>query len=217
MSQLVAKLCLTLLLLCPMLPGTVGCRMCDTPYDYCISAHIDRPNDFRGCGPLYRAGSILSGDGNGVCQTAYYEESNLFNNAGSYGVTTLVSASQTPQTLPRENQGGREWISDPHDSPDTSVPSVEDLIIRRRRETSPERAPIQPPTRPKIAPMPQDDGSTIESIPFSPNDELAPPPRVPPNRTDDLPITLEELQRLDPSVRDIQIISIEDAADISLR
>jgi len=63
------------------------------------------------------------------------------------------------------------------------------------------------------------DDSTIESTPFSPSDAITPPPQpgVLPMKTDELPITLEELQRLDPTVRDVQIISIEDAADALFR
>lgn len=225
MFRFISILCLSYLFLC-----SVGCRMCNTPYDYCISTHIERPDDFRGCGHMYRAGSILGGDGNNICQTAYFERGNLYNNAGNYGDTAPISSAYTSSpheprqrsrqntiAVPQDNPEAGGWISDPRDRlPDDLVPSVEDLI-NRRRETTPIQIPLSPPGRPRVTPMPDD--STIESTPFSPSDAITPPPQpgVLPMKTDELPITLEELQRLDPTVRDVQIISIEDAADALFR
>jgi hypothetical protein len=68
-----------------------------------------------------------------------------------------------------------------------------------------------PPTKPKVV-IPSFDDPSIETVPFSPSDEVLPPNPFPMPAESDQPITLEELHRLDPSVRDIQIISIEDAA-----
>ena|GEM_PF-1525736 len=74
--------------------------------------------------------------------------------------------------------------------------------------------------------------SEPETLPFVPGDNITRPPReaesfngpsgtfspmptpvIPPGVSEyDLPFTLEDLRRLDPSVRDVQIISIEDSA-----
>jgi len=192
MFRLITPLSLLSLLLC-----SIGCRMCDTPYDYCIPAYIDRPEDFRGCGPMYRAGSVLGSDGDAIRQTAYYEESNLYNNAGNYGVLRALVPG-----YPASNSG--DGISEPRIPFDDTMPSIDDLI-NRPRGISP--GPVVPPVVPRPIPPSGDDSP----VPFSPNDRAIPP------TGGDLPITLEELQRLDPTVRDLQIISIEDTADLLMR
>ena len=228
MFRLVSTLCLLSLLLC-----SVGCQMCGTPYDYCISANIARPDDFRGCGPTYRAGSIV---GDNIHQVAYYSEGNLHNNAGNYGVTMpIIQArhSSGSSMLHREGIGippfyyeGDTWM------PGTdTMPTIRDLIDQPPR-ISPMPPPILPPGMPEGIPMgipermPLPDRESLNDVlPFSPNDDLLgpgnkdvpPQPNVFPAIPDDLPITLEELQRLDPTVSDLQIISIEDSTDALLR
>ena len=112
------------------------------------------------------------------------------------------------------------------------VPSMQELLDRQR-STLPGARPVLPPAIPSTVPstMPPAIPSTMpaspfervpgDSIPFSPSDAapvpsngemITPPSTVPRFLDTDLPITLEELQRLDPSVQDMQIISIEDAA-----
>jgi hypothetical protein len=82
----------------------------------------------------------------------------------------------------------------------------------------PDSLPIIPPTRPRVVPPASNDTPT-ETIPFSPSDETVVPSTASPMTKHTpvptppgLQITLEELRRLDPSVHDLQIISIEDAS-----
>jgi hypothetical protein len=78
--------------------------------------------------------------------------------------------------------------------------------------------PIMPPGRPRVVP-PASSEPSGDAIPFAPGDEAIIPPSTMPTNLDalpttldtDTPITLEELRRLDPSIQDLQIISIEDA------
>lgn len=174
---------------------------------------IDRNDDFRGCGPMYRAGSILSGDGDCPVDVAYGGSGNLYSNAGNYGVTSPISplrrSPSTTETRPRPVQSP-EWEA-PIFEPNGSVPDLDDLI-KQPRNTSPMPTPLMPPSRPRVTPPIFDDTSD-DSIPFSPSDAPVPLSGFPIIMdSDDPPITLEELRRLDPSVRDVQIISIEDAA-----
>jgi hypothetical protein len=223
MSRLAMSFCLLSLLLC-----SVGCRMCCTPHDYRISGYVDRYDDYRGFDPMYRAGSIL---GNGTCQTvigdACYvgDTGDFYTNAGNYGVTTPVSAvhrsfntfepqpemQSPPIGIPPQIPGNGDMITIPRsDAPHSRVPTVEDLLSRPRG-MMPIQQPIIPPSRPKAV-QPTDDPSG-EVIPFSPNDApVVPPSSLPTILDTDSPITLEELRRLDPSIRDMQIISIDDAA-----
>jgi hypothetical protein len=95
---------------------------------------------------------------------------------------------------------------------DTSLPSVQELLDRPRGMT-PNSTPLVPPVRHKVAPPSLRDTPSESTIPFSPSDGVVlPQDPFPTNTETDPPITIEELRRLDPSVRDIQIISIEDAA-----
>ena len=100
---------------------------------------------------------------------------------------------------------------------DGNVPSVEQLL-QQPRGTMPDALPITPPTKPRVVP-PASNDTLIETVPFSPSDETSVPPSASPmtKHTSEptppgLQITLEELRRLDPSVHDLQIISIEDAS-----
>ena len=215
MSRFAAALSLLSLLL-----GSVGCQMCPTPHDYRITGYIDRCDDYRGFNPNYRAGSVF-GEMLGKCQTI----SDIYNNAGNFGVTTpvvLVSREPDPnlfrttpinlpqppeiETLlpPRPNGSG---LTPP---PPTGVPSIQDLIDRQRSTTP--GIPTLPPALPGFSPLPIE-STPSDAVPFSPSDEVISPPNTMPRIMDnDPPITLEELRRLDPTVHDLQIISIEDAA-----
>ena len=104
---------------------------------------------------------------------------------------------QNPVVIPKRDPLG-----------DGTIPTVKELL-EQRRETSPNSTPM-PLEKPRVVP-PSSDDPFIETRPFSPNDEVVVPPSTVPTVIDtDLPITLEELRRLDPSVQDVQIISIED-------
>ena len=241
MFRFAVAFCLSSLILC-----SVGCRLCSTPYDYRISTYIERPFDYRGFNPMYRAGSIAGGlgDTHHVVRGTFHEDDfvDIFSNAGNFGVTTPISMLRhTPdpgvgsfETRPSfENQPSIDRpIAIPHQppeegfffeprvrEPDGRVPTVDELLDRQRG-TMPLPMPITPPGRPDAAP--QGVGG-IPTIPFSPSDEvIAPPSTFPPiMETDspnnfptrmetDPPITLEELRRLDPTIQDVQIISIED-------
>ena len=223
MVRRVVAFCLVFLSVC-----SVGCRMCCTPYDYRVSGYIDRSDDYRGFDPMYRAGSIFGqGTCPVVCGDTYFvrDTGDLYNNAGNYGVTTLVSAvhrdyvptESSPQTnsgsiaIPQRSPENNGMTIDPSRNGIDSVPTIQDLI-KQPRGTTPVPEPITPPARPKVVLPPVDDPS-IETIPFSPSDQprIVPPGMLPTQRDTELPITLEELRRLDPSIKDVQIISIEDA------
>jgi hypothetical protein len=204
--------------------------MCCTPHDYRITGYVERYDDYRGLDPMYRAGSIL---GHGANQTyigdAYYVGStgDYFNNAGNYGVTTPVS-TVPPSLGPIEitHPGHEQIIGIPERAPENGggiietpgrgngsrVPTLDDLLGPRGMLPTPQPI-ITPPTRPNVIPPSLDDDAPI---PFAPGDALdgepvAPPKTAPTKSESDPPITLEELRRLDPSIQDVQIISIEDA------
>ena len=216
MSRFVLSLCLLSLIL-----GSVGCRMCCTPHDYRLSTYIDRCDDYRGFNPLYRAGSILGGYGTNpmVMGDAVYVGNigDYYNNAGNYGVTTPVSHVRQMQMGPEQTIGipqtGPEGTVEPpgYEINGNDIPSVDQLRERDPRRPLPYPSPIMPPGIPRVAPPSLDDGA----IPFAPSDgdePLTPPRTVPsPIMDSDPPITLDELRRLDPSIQDLQIISIEDA------
>jgi len=229
MFRLAISFCLLSLLLC-----SVGCRMCCTPHDYRISGYIDRYDDYRGFDPMYRAGSIV---GNSACQTvignAYCVErtGDFYENAGNYGVTTPISTERRnfntlesrpdiqgpPIGIPPQilDNGGAIAVP-PAGDLNRGVPTVEELLNRPRGMT-PMPRPITPPSKPKVVlPTPTDEPSS-DVIPFSPSDApVAPPSPLPTILETDSPITLEELRRFDPSIRDMQIISIEDASAESI-
>jgi len=223
----------------------VGCRTCSTPYDYNISAYVERPYDYRGSHPMYRAGSIFGGwDGTHHVVDAHYEGAfvDYYTNAGDYGITTPITtlrytpSTGTFETRPRterlpiaipqqspEEEGffTSPRIREPIGEPNGMVPTVEDLI-NRQRDTMQLPTPITPPERPRTAPFFEDmpihviPFSPSDTVPFSPSDTIPnneviiPPSTFPATIGTDLPITLEELRRLDPTIQDVQIISIED-------
>ena len=217
MTRPIAAFCLL-----PLLLFSAGCRVCNTPYDYCIPAYIDRPDDFRDCGPMYRAGSAVDGGGVGIAQAAYYEEVDIYNNAGNYGMTTPIASAIIPAdpattqrhrdlriAIPPQDIDDWNWGTEPGNR----IPSVRELLDRPRR-AAPMPMPIIPPGRSPYFDD-KEDGETIH--PFTPSDGVVPLPNTFPATPIDSPITLEELRRLDPTVSDVQIISIEDADDSLFR
>jgi hypothetical protein len=228
MFRFVVTFCLLSLLLC-----SVGCQTCHSPHDYRIAGYIDRCDDYRGFNPMYRAGSILSGgwDDTTVFEDALYEGTvgDFYCNAGNYGVTTPISTmrrvpssstietrpgqSPSPIAIPQQNPEDRIMIEPRIRESNGSLPTVDELL-NQPRGTMP--IPVTPPTRQRMTP-PSFDDTHIESIPFSPSDEITVPPSPFPTIMEtDPPITLEELRRLDPSIHDVQIISIEDAVPETL-
>ena len=166
-----------------------------------------------------------------VIGDAYYSGSagDIYSNAGNYGITTPVSlVSRSPRTLPPQTlppsvdqrtigvpdaDPAERIITEPRRNDTNSVPSVEQLL-QQPRGTMPHSLPAIPPEKLRVAP-PAFKETHGETIPFSPNDESIVPPSSKPkpmNTEPEIPITLEELRRLDPSVHDLQIISIEDAS-----
>ena len=238
MLRLVVSSCFVSLIL-----FAVGCRICTSPCDYRISAFIDRCDDYRGSNPMYRAGSISGGwcGTHQVVRGAVYERDygDYYSNAGNYGVTTPVS--MVPHTPPHTDTLDYQpdithpnWISKPpqlHNEGGilppvfnglNGVPNIEELIDRQLN-TIPFPTPITPPIRPRTPPsetMPSDvipfSPSDAQPIDGTPTEEKITPPRTLPTimETDGPPITLEELRRLDPSIQDVQIISIEDVSSV---
>jgi hypothetical protein len=175
--------------------------MCDTIHDYRISAFVDRSNDYRGAKPDYRSGSIFD-------DTQRLAMGDLSNNSGNFGnLMPLITVSPTtvPEARPTHEIPPSGMDSFIIDRP--GVPDIQDLL-------GPRGAPM-PPSIPGVGPsVPSPfDGFQVDPIPFSPGDGTV-PPRPQPQRFIDTesPITLEGLQRIDPSVRDLQIISIEDVS-----
>jgi len=146
----------------------------------------------------------------------------------SSGVGTLEtrpSTDRSPIAIPQQNPEEEEGfylppsIREPTRTPGDRVPTIDELLDRPRG-TMPLPTPVTPPARPRTAPPSFDD---IPTMSFSPNDEAITPPSTFPTIREsgmpgtlptltDPPITLEELRRLDPTIQDVQIISIEDVA-----
>ena len=236
MSRYVIALCLV-----PLFLGSVSCRICSTPHDHHISAYIERPDDYRGSNPMYRAGTLFGGwnGSHQMIRHAYYEGGeyvDYYTNAGNYGVTTPVTlAHHTPstgtietpsETRPGTGQGrigipdelpGRDF--NPPRGPGGGLPGWDQLMDDSWRGTLPPPPPLNQPINQRPAAPTGNDNvipfSPSDAVPFGvlPGDELLTPPgRIPTTMETDPPITLEELRRLDPTIQDVQIISIEDAA-----
>ena len=210
MFRHVVTFCLLSVFLC-----SSGCRMCGTPYDCRISGYVDRFDDYRGFNPMYRAGSVFSGGDMVIGNVCYAgNRGDLYNNAGNYGFTVpATTVRPRPSTGDTNQIPGQHPIGTPDRAPLNDllegVPTIEELI-NQPRGTAPNSESITPPPRQRVIPSPSED-PYIETFPLSPNDEMITPPSTVPSNMD-ADITLEELRRLDPSVQDVQIISIEDAA-----
>jgi len=221
MLRLSATFCLLSIFLC-----SVGCRTCSTPYDCRVPANTNRLDDYRGFNSLYRGGSIYTCEGCRSCQTnirnAYSTgyTGDYYTNAGNYGYTAPVTIQRRNLdgfSAPRPRQGGGS-VAIPLDDPgagygvdstwdDGNMHTLEQLLQQQQR--TPDAMPIDPPPRPRN-PVPTLDPDTI---PFTPSDGVVVPPNDPfPTDVEiEVPITLEELRRLDPSVQEFEIISIEDS------
>lgn len=224
-----------LLALLLFLGGSTGCRMCGS-CDHLVPAFVNRPNDYRGADPLYRAGSIFGTDQYGSivhCDNAAnvsyptYSQQNVqtfSDNAGQYGQTTLID-KKTPTIRTSKTY-----------EPDTgieSIPTWEEIIKKGRNpqqeltpDTAPEPTPIQIPIEtlpppsdafpPTNLPLPRESELPREPFPFSGKGPAIRQRSVPssPNPVVGEPvITLESLRQLDmdPAVTEIKILNIEDS------
>ncbi len=88
--------------------GSAGCRMCGSPYDLCTPAFLERHDDYRGCDPMYRSGSIFSRGGNdcylGSDGGLLIADRSM--NAGNFGVTVPVKGAKLPSKSPLESKNG---------------------------------------------------------------------------------------------------------------
>lgn len=185
-----------------------GCRMCGSSFDACVPAYLQRENDYRGCDPLYRSGSIFYGNAD------YSDTSGDLNcvdcsltNAGMFGRTERIGKGKTPQTIrsmtqDRQNESNRK---------DLHVPTIEDLIKGKPTEEPEAPSPFGvPESIPYETPMPNTLPNSLpqppQTIPFSTND-----PKV----TGGPQISVEELRRLDPdpNITDIRILNVDDVVD----
>lgn len=206
-----------------------GCRMCGSPYDYCVPTHIDRAEDYRGCDPKYRAGSIFYASYDG-CSDADILTAGLTMNTGNFGITTPINEGERqPKRL---DNGEKRIIGVPTDSLDSIGNTLETLNDRERpdiddilQQTPVNRldtpsmpsnlpgVPLVPPSRTPVPQTPSPDA--IETIPFTtPSSEqplMEPINNVNPPVTRAPEITIEELRRLDPTVTDIKILNVEDS------
>lgn len=146
---------------------------------------------------------------------------------GAFSTHHGTEQSTGPIAIPEYPPGGNEFILPPYKDSIGTIPEIDELINRNRGTVplpSPLAPPLTPPVMPKAAPL---DGMPSDSIPFSPSDAMpngvfpgdeaiTPPNTFPKTMETDPPITLEELRRLDPSIQDVQIISIEDATPSTL-
>jgi hypothetical protein len=201
---------ISLLVILMLLAASAGCRMCGSPYDYCISGYVDRADDYRGCDPFYRAGSVF------YCSDSFETDGAIIANAGNYGNTTLIEAVNRKEDFKVNPNQRQQTPYRPSLTPiakpplplgienDSTVPIPDiDQILR-------DSQPIQqqmPLPKPEIPRTPQP-APKSETIPFVPNEPIQ--NVLPPVTTGEPTITIDELRRLDPSVTDIKIISIED-------
>lgn len=176
---------------------SVGCRMCGPQYDYCMPAYTGRTEDYRGCNPLYRAGSIFNCYGDAIVD----DEGQIIRatNAGNFGTITpmgrvhsvpsrLEPRSETPIGKPSlaPTSNGNNNIEDP----ENTLPGIEDLL-QERTPVKPAIPTVNPPITRQVP---------AETIPFS-------------AQSGEPTFTIEDLRRLDPSVTDIKILNIEDSVN----
>lgn len=180
--------------------------MCGSQFDYCMPAYTERGEDYRGCDPLYRAGSIFNSDKD---YSGYFNDpdcvdcnSGKTENAGHFGETRPLdergfpvksrhSKSPTklgiPPQTPNGNGNGMNY----------DVPTIEQLIEGTPMQETIPLAP--PPSQPIMEPQ------IIESMPFTTQIGV---PRI----------TAEELRRLDsdPNVTEVKILNIDDSLNTAL-
>lgn len=196
-----------------------GCRMCGSPYDYCMPAYTQRSDDYRGCDPLYRAGSIFYAN---VDYADGFDDPNCpecsKGNTGNFGKTRSILGprARQPERTPRTRTTTppppigiplKAPVSNGNGTPDVPqrgnqdyrLPTIEELLD----ETRPDRpfgpttpaVPVTPPSRRPVPPPVPSDPS--ESIPFT-------------MQSGEPTISLDELRRLDPSITDVKILNIDD-------
>ncbi len=196
-----------------------GCRMCGSPYDDCMSAFLDRQDDYRGCDPQYRSGSIFSKGTNDCYRGSDGVPLDRSMNAGNFGVTVPVNAAR-PAFGPKKSNDTAIGIPTSNgflNGNDSGTPAftVEDML-RHETNTNAPNVPLTPGenaipnTPPNTVPnaIPKDenesDETPLQPIPFAVNDILR-------NGREPM-ITVEDLRRLDPSVTEIKILDIKDDA-----
>ncbi|GHT12608.1 hypothetical protein FACS1894170_07610 [Planctomycetales bacterium] len=214
---------------------STGCKMCCSPYDYCIPAVINRADDYRGCGPLYRAGSVFH---NADCKSCAGDNTGnilLTSNAGNYGRTVPVSAAVTdtpgqigpnlpfvePKPIDRPTIAKPPAVEpqQPIDIDLTNpfegqpLPAIDDYLLQKSAPITPPKTGIPIPQQliPNIDQPLSTDGDTI---PFVESDAFPPVQnQYQPNLSSGEPvITIEELKKLDPEATDIKILNVEDSA-----
>lgn len=177
--------------------------MCGSSLDTCVPAYLQRENDYRGCDPFYRAGSIFYGNVN------YSDTSGDLNcldcsltNAGMFGRTEQIGKGKRPQSIRSMSPDRQEE----QNRKDLNVPTIEDLLRGKPTEEPDSSSPFSIP----------------ENIPFeTPSPEFMPPkPQIVPFSTSDPKVTgpnisIEELRRLDPdpNITDIRIINVDDVVE----
>lgn len=175
--------------------------MCGSPYDYCMPTYLDRTDDYRGCDTLYRSGSIFQ---QGDCYLGYGDDDTVIDrsaNAGNFGVTTPVGSKKPG--LGSQRPGSGITIGRPTEEPllngnGFDTPTGVEELLRENQPGAP--TPLMPTPRETVPPPPAQE-PPVETMPFTMPSVKEPT------------ITVEDLRRLDPSVTDIKIITIDDALD----
>ena len=163
----------------------VGCRMCGSPYDYCVPAHTHRSDDYRGCNVFYRAGSIFWNVGSTDAGADIGFVTDRSVNAGNFGTTTPIESNRPTQRMLEPRKLDRPTIGIPHKSAAPPLNGTEDS--QPFNVPAPGEHPVSPPP------------TGFTPIPFDQTQNQVGPS-----------ITIEELRRLDPTVTDVRILNVED-------
>ena len=203
-----------------------GCRMCGSPYDDCMSAFLDRHDDYRGCDPQYRSGSVFSKGTNDCYRGSDGVPLDRSMNAGNFGVTVPINAGRPAFGTKKSSDTAigipTNGFLDGNDS-GTPAFTVEDMLRQETNINAPsvplspgeDSIPNTPPnTVPNAPPKDEDesDETPLQPIPFAVNDALR---SVPLRHNVEPVITVEDLRRLDPSVTEIKILDIQDDAGVN--
>lgn len=186
-----------------------GCRMCASPYDYCGPVFNDGgPN----CDPLHRVNSAF---GSACCEKSYAEETIVGHHGsdiepGRYTEPKKPAAGKKsgvpigiPKNAPNGTTGRAMEIERGNDGYRAVDPN--DYLI------PPGAAPGRFPDAPSIQPETPSGSGDVPS-PFG---APAAPPTGTMNRLqrDDVDFDLEEIRRSDPSITNIEILSVEDESE----
>lgn len=192
--------------------SAAGCRMCSSTYDYCGPTYDGRGPECA-CDPLYRAGSIIYPCGAAVegCQSCSFGVSTTQSQIRTYGDTATTTSTFTspsgrgtgtvqgagkrvavPQDVPNGNDS-YDGIYEPDDAGDYTVPPLPE-----RQWVTPPNGTHRLPNTPQSNPADATFNSTINQ------------PRRLPASQEDFGLTLEELRREDPSITNVEIISVEE-------